>query len=355
MPGDQRPEEFGEGRLFQLTSEAIVAADLADETIVLWNPAAVALFGYTAEEAVGMRLDHLVPNAVRDDHLAGLRRYHHGGDAVLVGAGPVVVPAMTKSHETRDVALSLTDVSPDDDRRIVLAIIRDVTAQLNTERELAAANRSLREFVASASHDLRNPLTAVLGFARLLADTDHAVTDQQRQSWATAIIRAAQAASRLVDDLLMLSQIQSGAVVVRAGRVKVAEAVAELAARMTSPVQCEIDPDVAVFADPDHLRRMVDNYLSNAIRYGEAPIIVRATTDTDMIELRVLDAGPGVPDAFVDRLFTRFARADPTRSDSTGLGLSIVKGLAEANGGRAFYERTGASTCFVVTLPAESP
>ena len=167
---DQDPEQFGVGRLFYLTSEAIIGADLADETILLWNPAAEALLGYSPEEALRMRLDTLVPDVLRDQHLTGVRRYRRGGDPVLVGSGPVVVPAVTKTGETRDVALSLTDVSPDGDRLIVLAILRDVTAQLNAERELADANQSLREFVATASHDLRAPLTAITGFTRLLAE-----------------------------------------------------------------------------------------------------------------------------------------------------------------------------------------
>lgn len=74
----QNPEQFGIGRLFYLTSEAIVAADLETGRILLWNPAAERLFGYTSAEAIGMRLEVLVPEDVRDDHLSGIRKYLGG-------------------------------------------------------------------------------------------------------------------------------------------------------------------------------------------------------------------------------------------------------------------------------------
>lgn len=354
MAGDgQHPEDFGIGRLFYLTSEAIIGADLAEGRIVLWNPAAVELLGYSTEEAVGMPLRRLVPEELSEQHLAGVRRYREGGEAVLVGAGRVVVPAVTKSGERRDVALTLTDVSTDG-RRVVLAILRDVSAQLKAERELAAANQTMREFVASASHDLRTPLTTVIGFAHLLVDHGRELDDERQRSSLVTIVRAAEAAARLVEDLLTISQIQAGVVIPRPQLVDVAETIGEVAKQFDFPVALESRGAMSVFADPDHVRRMSDNYLSNAGRYGQPPIVVRTSTKGSFVEVRVCDSGPGVPDFFISRLFTSFARADTDRADSTGLGLSIVKGLAEVNGGSAFYERNDVTTCFGFSLPLAS-
>lgn len=351
---EQHPEDYGIGRLFYVISEAIIAADLASERIVLWNRGAADLLGYTAEEALGMRLDALVPDTLRDLHLAGIARYRDGGAPVLVGGAPVIVPAVTKDGETRQVALSLTNVSEDGTRAVVLAVLRDVTAQLAAEHELAAANQAMRRFVATASHDLRTPLASVLGFASMLAENFGVISDAQKQESAQAILRAARQASRLVDDLLTLSQIQAHVVRTSVGRVTVADAVRDAVAGIELAIDVAVPDGIQVSVDADHLRRILENYLTNAARYGAPPIRVSATAVPDGVELRVHDSGSGVPDTFVEHLFTSFARADTSRSDSIGLGLSIVKGLAVANGGDVFYEPVDGGCCFGVRLPAVS-
>lgn len=353
---EQHPEAFGIGRLFYDTSEAIVAADIASEEIVLWNPAAETLFEYSVAEAIGMKLETLVPEELRSSHFAGLRRYRGGGDPVLVGAGAVEVPAVTKSGRTLDIALSLTDVSVDESNRMVLAVIRDVTAQRRAEREQAATNQAMREFVATASHDLRTPLASVLGFARFLTENNDKIDDAKRLDVVRAIARGAQHASRLVDDLLTLSQIQAGALAARTEDVSVAAATREAVARAASSAAIDVDEDLIARADSDHVERILVNYLTNAQRYGSDPVEVVAERVGETIVVTVRDEGPGVPEHFVDRLFTSFARADPSASEGTGLGLSIVRGLAMANGGEAFYEPGApAGARFSVCLIAASP
>ncbi len=350
----QQPEDFGIGRLFYVTSEAIVAADLAAEQIVLWNPAAEALFGYTVDEALGMPLDRLVPDDLKAAHFGGIRRYRSGAEAVLVGAGAVEVPAMTKSGTRLDIALSLSDVSVEGASRYVLAVIRDVTSQRRAERELAATNQAMREFVATASHDLRTPLASILGFARHLTEHGNEVTDAQRSDALRAIRRGAQHASHLVDDLLTLSQIQAGALTARSEPVMVAAAVREAKVRSGSSAHIEIDERLTVHADPDHLERILVNYLTNAERYGAEPVRVTAEGDEEHVVIQVIDVGAGVPEAFVERMFESFSRADPSASEGTGLGLSIVRGLALANGGEAFYERRTPGSCFAIRLPVDA-
>ena len=114
-------------------------------------------------------------------------------------------------------------------------------------------------------------------------------------------------------------------------------------------------PDFEVHADPDHVQRILANYLTNAIKYGEPPIDVRLGSVHGFIEVRVVDRGPGVPVDFEPRLFGKFSRAEGTATagrTGTGLGLSIVRGLALANGGDAWYERNvPRGSCFAVKLP----
>jgi phage tail protein X len=102
---------------------------------------------------------------------------------------------------------------------------------------------------------------------------------------------------------------------------------------------------------------MIDNYLQNAFKYGEPPVRIEARTLDDMVEIRVVDNGPGVPPEFEAKLFGKFARADlpsTRQKKGTGLGLSIVRGLAEANGGLAQYEPNAPhGSCFIVQLPSD--
>lgn len=353
--GGQDPGAFGVGRLFWLTSDAIVGADLSSGAIVLWNPAAAALFGYTADEAIGMPLEQLVPEVLLDRHLTGIARYRQGGEAVLVGGPPVEIPAVTKAGAVVDVALTLTDVSGadgDGDRRHILALIRDMTAIRASERDIQQAMDAMSEFVATASHDLRTPLTSVMGFAAAMLEVGDGLPVEKQRQFLEAIARGATQASRLVDDLLTLSQIQAGALPTHAQDVCVAAAVREALARTGVSASGPTDEHVTVRADPHHLERILVNYLTNATHYGADPIVVTADIEGAVVDIAVCDGGTGVPPEFVARLFTRFARADASRPDGTGLGLSIVRGLARANGGDTYYEPSADGCRFGVRLPS---
>ncbi|MFP5579544.1 MAG: histidine kinase dimerization/phospho-acceptor domain-containing protein [Acidimicrobiia bacterium] len=124
----------------------------------------------------------------------------------------VEVPARTRCGDSLTVQLTLSDVTLEDERRHVVAVIRDVTELRRTEHELRRVNDAMRRFVATASHDLRTPLASVLGFARLLTSDDPGLEEASRMEFAAAIERGADRATRLVDSLLTLSQIQAGAV-----------------------------------------------------------------------------------------------------------------------------------------------
>lgn len=347
---DQRPDEFGIGHLFWLTSEAIVAADLDTSRIVLWNPAAERLFGYPPADAIGMPLEVLVPDELRSAHLHGLARYATTGEGPLVGQGAVDVPAITSSGERLDVALSLTDLREATKRPIVLAVIRDVSAQRQAEREREQAYEAMRAFVAGASHDLRTPLASVLGFAEMIIDSQ--ISDEARNEALRAILRGARQASRLVDDLLTLSQIQAGVMPSHPESVQVSGVVLDAADLAAVDVLIDVDPELLARVDEHHLHRMVINYLNNAARHGSPPIRVQGERVDHNIVIRVRDAGSGVPEELAGRLFSPFARGGSASSGGAGLGLSIVRGLAQANGGDAFYELTGEGPCFGLVLPA---
>lgn len=222
--------------------------------------------------------------------------------------------------------------------------------------DLHTTNLAMRDFVAIAAHDLRSPLVAVSGFARLLTERWATLTEEQRRSMATTIDRNARNLGHFVDDLLTLSTIEGAALRARPQAIQVNDAIGHCLERSDTAVEVSCPPELAVVADPNHLTRILDNYLTNAFKYGAPPVQVGAHRDGNMVEIHVRDHGPGVPLEFVSRLFTKFTRADTPQvstQQGSGLGLSIVRGLAEANAGQAYYTPNASTSgaAFVLRLP----
>ena len=225
--------------------------------------------------------------------------------------------------------------------------------------ELRLADQLKSDFVSMASHELRTPLTSILGFSSTLRDYWDVTPDEDKLEYLDVIDRQARRLSRLVNDLLAMSRIESGKLDVRHARVDVGE-VARAAVVGLGDAGADVQvtgPDhLDVHADPDHVEQIVVNFVGNALKYGEAPITVDLIDAGDTVELRVCDAGEGIPDDFAPHLFEKFAQASTgsTRGASgTGLGLSIVQGLARANGGDAWYEpNQPRGAVFAVRLPA---
>ncbi len=226
--------------------------------------------------------------------------------------------------------------------------------------ELQRANDAMREFVAIASHDLRTPVALVTGFASMTADNFDSLPDSVKLANLEAIARQATHLSRLVDDLLTVSKIDSDAVAPLQESLDVRSALEAALDEFADAgiVLGEVPAGLTVLADHDHLSRILRNYLSNAQKYGGPPIRVEVcavNTPSPAVEIRVRDRGRGIEDNFRDRLFQRFARHDEARAADrrgTGLGLSIVLGLARAGGGDAWFEpNEPKGSCFAVRLP----
>jgi signal transduction histidine kinase len=237
--------------------------------------------------------------------------------------------------------------------------LQSVNLELHATNELLESmNATMRDFVAVASHDLRGPLTSILGFTELLMNRGASLNDEQKSEFLSTIYRQGEHLGRLIDDLLTVSKIEAGALDVHPDVVGVHGALEEAICdqRGGGRVALAVPDDLAVFVDREHLNRIVVNLISNAFKYGSPPVEVEAHGSAEGAEIRVSDDGPGVPEDFRGRLFERFARADDkaTRAQKgTGLGLSIVQGLAQANGGDVWYEpRQPHGSCFAVRLPA---
>jgi signal transduction histidine kinase len=166
-----------------------------------------------------------------------------------------------------------------------------------------------------------------------------------------AAIRQTGRIARLANGLLDLSRIEATGTLRLSRQSAPAGALVReaLSYVRAAGVEVEIDDELVICVDPERFEQIVVNLVGNALRYGQPPIVVRAAADGPVHRVEVRDHGPGVPDDARARLFTRFGTADP---DGTGLGLWIVRQLAEAHGGAAHYEPARPGARFVVTFPS---
>jgi two-component system OmpR family sensor kinase len=256
--------------------------------------------------------------------------------------------------ETRDPGRSLPQSGAEDEIAELGRTLQDMLDGLEasrTETEDALARQ--RQFVADASHELRTPLTSILANLEILAE----VLDGEQGEAARSALRSSRRMRRLVGDLLLLARADASRTAPRSptdlGQVLV-DAAAELGP-LADDHHLTVSARPAVVAgSKDELHRMVLNLIENAMRHTPAGSSVHAAVtrlNGDVI-VTVEDDGPGVPEELRDRIFERFVRGDGEHGGSSGLGLSIVRAVAESHGGGVDLEDADPGARFVVHLPA---
>lgn len=229
-------------------------------------------------------------------------------------------------------------------------------ADLNAELQRADAVK--RDFMSMTSHELRTPIVSLLGYGELLQQGWDRAEESEQREYIAAMVRQGRHLLRLVDDLLVASRLESGAVQPQREVVNVAQLVDAALDGLTGWPRVDVDvpAEASALVDPDHGRRILVNLVENALKYGSLPVSVEARLKGDRVSIAVADRGEGVSEQFVPHLFERFSQASTGRARAargTGLGLAIVAGLAALNGGDVHYEPNqpwGAR--FVVHLPA---
>ncbi|MFC7529777.1 sensor histidine kinase [Actinoplanes sp. GCM10030250] len=235
---------------------------------------------------------------------------------------------------------------------IALAVALLIEAQaryLRDERErLARIEQWRTAMVNTLAHDVRSPLTNVEGVLELLKDT----ADGRTGRLLDAALRQTARILRLADGLLDLQRIDSSGHLrldreTHPARKLVLEALTYV--RADAEVRVEIDEDLAIHVDKQRFEQILLNLITNALRYGEPPVVVSITRDAGFDRLEVRDHGPGVPDSLRANLFGQFAVGS---KEGVGLGLWIVRQLATAHGGRAVAEARDPGVAMVVTFPS---
>jgi PAS domain S-box-containing protein len=379
---------FVEAVLEAATATAIIGTDL-DGVITLFNRGAETVLGWRAAEVVGIRdwsLLHDPADVERRAAELGL----DPGFGVLVhrlrGGAATETRDWTyvrKDGTRRTVSLTMSGIRDESGRLTgYLGVAEDVTRRrqaevalqvaLDRERqaveELTALDRTKSDFVSSVSHELRTPLASVLGYAEMLEDGAAGDLTERQLELVGRVDRNGRRLLSLIEDLLLNSRIEAGRLRLEPRRCDLSDVVASAwtsVATVTSQRELARDIDVSprplwVEGDPAALERMVTNLLSNAVKFtpdGGRVSLAAHPDDRDpgTVRLVVSDSGMGIPPADHERVFARFFRSSAANEraiQGSGLGLSIVRAIAEGHGGSVAVESApDAGSTFTVTLP----
>jgi len=311
------------------------------------------------------------PKAAVADTMRWVRLFLLGG--VIGGSGLALLAGLMIARRAMSPIMALTDTAReiertrDPDRHIDVAGLPDdeITDLARTLdgmlQALAAARgeqeamlRRQREFVADASHELRTPLTSVLANLDFLAET----LDGEQGDAAASALRSSQRMGRLVQDLLLLARADARRATPHEP-LDVADVLVEVAAELepvTGGHEISVDAQHAyVDGARDELHRLALNLMENAVKHTPEGTRITAAVarENGVVKLIVSDDGPGIAPELRERVFERFVRGSGDRGGSFGLGLSIVRAVAESHGGTVELESAnGRGTKFVVTLPS---
>jgi PAS domain S-box-containing protein len=355
--------------------EGVIVAD-AGGRVAMMNGVAEALTGWAATQARGHAVDEVF--RIRDERADAPVDPGGGapaaddpatGSTVLVGREgrrwPIdhtAAPVSDARHERVGTVIVFREVSQR--RRVEAEREAALGRERDARREAESANRVKDEFLATISHELRTPLNAILGWSRMLTQGS---VPRGRQDHAIAVIhRNAEAQKRLVEDLLDIARFVTGKMRLAFERVDLldvvgdaVEAVRVAAEAKQIPITVQAEAAIApVAGDPARLRQLVWNLVSNAVKFTPAGgrIAIRLERDGANDILHVSDTGVGIVPELLPRIFDRFTQADSSAArvdGGLGLGLALVRQIAEAHGGGVRVESAGPGqgSTFAVTLP----
>lgn len=343
--------------LFSEANDSILILD--DSEIVDCNARALKMFGFSREELLGMTVEELSP------------AFQSGEDGGF--DGPITqssVRAFQFKQRKKDGSLFDAEISLGTfrlgDKRLLMAIIRDVSERIRVERErkkliteLEGINEEMKRFTHTVSHDLKSPLFTVKGYlGYLVKDVEAGDLDRARAD-AGAIRQAVDKMGILIEDLLELSR--AGRAIHEPQEMSLTEVAKEVVAHLAGRIEetkatVIIAEDLPVVSgDPKRLGEVFQNLIENAMKFsgGKRPHVeVASRRSGDQTVVYVRDNGIGIDRRFEDRVFGLFDRLDPS-VEGTGVGLAIVRRIVEVHGGRVWFESRGEGkgTTFCFTLP----
>jgi len=357
---------------------AIIVLDM-DGLIVTWNGGAQRIFGYAESEVQGQPLDLIFLPDDRETR-APLRerqratqagrvedeRWHVRSDGTEIYCSGVTTPI--ESDQFRGYAKIARDVTNktgiESQKQLALTLERAIRAQSE------AANRLKDEFFSVLSHELKNPLNLIHVKAELLTRIPDVRDISSVQDAADAIRRAVAGQAKIIDDLLDLSRVRAGKLALRFAPVEIASVLQEVVAASVADAQAGdielsvagADAAVMIHADAERVEQMIWNLVRNALKFTPhgGRVRIALSRQGGFVCVEVADTGQGIDPGFLPRIFEMFSQADGGgRRDRGGLGigLSLVKQLAELHGGRIEVESAGQGqgASFRLWLPENAP
>lgn len=359
--------------IIESAEDAIISKTL-DGIITSWNNGAERIFGYTAEEIIGKPVSMLIPPGYLDEEPKILERLRRGEpvehyetlrvrkDGTFINISLTVSPIRGPGGQI----IGASKVARDITERKQAEVEREqlLAFEQQARRGAEEANRLKDEFLATVSHELRTPLTSILGYSKMLCAG--MLGEKEATLALDAIERNARAQAQIVDDILEVSRIIMGKLrldlrqtsplpAVEGAIDAVRPAIQAKGIRLTTSLDLSVGP---VMGDSDRLQQIAWNLLSNAVKFTPAGgrVEIRVEEVDGQVQIKVSDSGAGIAPDFLPFVFDRFRQADSsiTRTHGgLGLGLAIVRYLAELHGGTVKAESPGEGmgATFTVIFP----
>lgn len=361
--------------IVSIAEDAIISID-AEHKIIMFNHGAEIIFGYAADEILGMPLELLLPENHRQYHVNFVKDFGNSSRNARRMAERSEIEGRRKDGTLFPVEASICAIGAGDDQ-IFTAILRDVTQQKAYDEELRKAKETAEQadyaksmFLANMSHEIRTPLNAVVGMTSLLLDTR---LSTEQKDCAQTIRASSEALLSIINDILDYSKIEVGKLELEYQpfdlRVCIEESldlVSSIAAEKQLNLAYMIDDSIpaVIISDITRLRQVLVNLLSNATKFtkhGEVVVSVKGhESDRNLYELQfsVSDTGIGIPADQIDQLFKSFSQLDVSTTrkyGGSGLGLAISKRLTEIMGGNMWLEsQPGHGSTFHFNIKAKA-
>ncbi len=331
----------------EASPSAIVMVD-SEGRIAVTNRRVSQLFGYDRQFLAGKPIEQLLQHAGNGPHpvLQALRS--------IDGQDEVEFEELTGLRSDGRALPVTVDVSPIGvgAQRFVLCAVTDISERKRAEENIRRINEQLwrkneemEQFVYSVSHDLKSPLVTVIGFVGMLKEDLAADNTEGAADSVDRIERATRRMSALINDLLQLSRI--GRVEINRQTISIEEIVNDLAQDLRKRFETKraklhvVTPLPEISADRARVVEVLDNLLSNALKYGcseaDPTVTVGAVQHPEEVRIYVRDNGPGIPAEYQDKVFQAFQRLS-NQEDGTGVGLAIVEKIMRTHGGRSWVE-----------------
>jgi NtrC-family two-component system sensor histidine kinase KinB len=334
--------------------DGLVVVD-GDFAVQEMNPAAASVLGVDAQRAEGQHFLEVTRNEPLFESIRSAAQV----DPPISDAptrNPDDILTVQRGDATRYYQYLITPIDDEEEPHGVILLLRDVT-------ELKEVDQFKTEFVATASHELKTPLTSIGMSMEMIEERHGDALPERDRELLEGTVEDIDRLKALVDDLLDLSKIESGQMEMEVAPVpvellfqKATQALRSQADEQDIALTTEAPDDLPdVRADPTKITWVLNNLVSNALRYTEAGGHIRLSAQANgpAVELSVADDGAGIPYALQPKIFDKFVQVDDEQSSGTGLGLSICKEIVEAHGGRIWVDSApGEGSTFTFTLRA---